>query len=101
MRFTKNSVWLLLVLVASWPACKKWDNHVAANEEVLNESLMQQINSRAELSTFSSYLVKTGLDKLMESSRNYTVWAPNNDALKSLASEVVNDTAKLRAFLPL
>lgn len=99
MRFTKNSVWLLLVLVASWPACKKWDNHVAANEEVLNESLMQQINSRAELSTFSNYLVKTGLDKLMESSRNYTVWAPNNDALKSLASEVVNDTAKLRAFL--
>lgn len=99
MRFTKNSLWLLLLLAAIWPACKKWDDHTAANEEALNESLMQQINRHAELSTFSQYLVKTGLDELMESSRSYTVWAPTNEALQNIGSDIINDSAKLRAFL--
>jgi hypothetical protein len=36
---------------------------------------------------------------VMGSSKNYTVWAPTNDALNSLPQDVINDTAKLKFWL--
>ncbi|OQP52860.1 hypothetical protein A4H97_24510 [Niastella yeongjuensis] len=80
-------------------SCKKWDDHVAVNEQALNQNLQEYINTQPNLSKFSEYLVKTGLDKVISSSKNYTVWAPTNDALTSLPQNVVNDTAKLKSWL--
>jgi uncharacterized surface protein with fasciclin (FAS1) repeats len=97
----RKSYWFLLSFVtvmALW-SCKKWDEHITANDQNLNENLMEHINSVANLSKFSEYLVKTGLDKEISSSKTYTVWAPTNDALQTLSADVVNDTAKLKAYL--
>jgi uncharacterized surface protein with fasciclin (FAS1) repeats len=80
-------------------SCNKWDNHIAVNEKALNENLLEEISKHTELSKFSEYLVKTGLDKVISSSLNYTVWAPDNDALKSVSSDTLNDTAKLKVLL--
>ncbi|MFT3824939.1 MAG: fasciclin domain-containing protein [Chitinophagaceae bacterium] len=101
MRSKKHFVWLLVgsILATGWFACKKWDNHIKPNEEVLDQDLMEQINSHANLSKFSEYLVKTGMDKVLAGSKTYTVWAPTNDALQELGTDVINDTAKLKAFL--
>lgn len=80
-------------------ACKKWDNHIAVNEQALNVNLMEQINATPGLTKLREYLVKTGLDKEIISSKTYTVFAPTDNALQALPASVVNDTAQLRAFL--
>lgn len=80
-------------------SCKKWDEHNKATTPSSNQTLFQEISKRQNLSTFSEYLAKTGLDKLLASSKTFTVWAPTNDAFQSLDPSIVSDSAKLRAFL--
>lgn len=100
MRSTTKYILLvaLIAVTGTW-SCKKWDEHNAVNQQALNETLLEQINKNASLSKFSEYLTKTGLDKVLSSSKNYTVFAPVNEALAALPAEVTNDTAKLRAVL--
>jgi uncharacterized surface protein with fasciclin (FAS1) repeats len=78
--------------------CKKWDDHNRTDAAV-NVSLLEEINSRTELSIFSQLLVKSGLDKELSNSKTYTVWAPLNNALKDLDQAIINDTARLKQFL--
>lgn len=91
--------YLFLVLMVAVFACKKWNDHTNVPEQVLNQDLMEQISSRSNLSLFKEYLVKTGLDKEIVSSKNYTVWAPVNDVLKNLSPAVVNNTDSLKSIL--
>lgn len=99
MRLMKKYLLLAGCMAVTGLCCKKWDDHVAVNDQPLNLTLQEYINTQPNLSKFSEYLVKTGLDKVIGSSKNYTVWAPTNDALNSLPSDVVNDTAKLKPWL--
>ena len=100
MRPEKKSLLLACCFVfACMLSCKKWNDRTAVTDPALNETLASYISRQSNLSTFNSYLVKTGLDKMLGASKNYTVWAPANDALASLDPGVVNDTAKLKAFL--
>ena len=68
-------VWGLSFITVALLSCNKWDEHVAVKEEALNENLMEQIGRHANLSKFKDYLVKTGLDKDLSASKNFTVWA--------------------------
>lgn len=95
----KKYILLLVITALGFSSCKKWDNHVALTQQNLNENLMQEINNHPELSKFAAYLVKTGLDKEISSSKNYTVFAPTNDALATIAADVIGDTVKLKALL--
>jgi hypothetical protein len=79
--------------------CKKWDDHTKLTNQDLSKNLSDEISQRSNLSKFFEYLKKTGLDKELSSSKNYTVWAPTNDALQTLDPAIVADSAKLRAFL--
>ncbi|HEX6431502.1 MAG TPA: fasciclin domain-containing protein [Niastella sp.] len=99
MRLPKKYLLLAGCLAVTGLCCKKWDDHVAVNEQPLNQTLQEYISTQPDLSKFNEYLVKTGLDKVIGSSKNYTVWAPTNEALKSLPQDVVNDTAKLKPWL--
>ena len=91
----------MFLLVASLgAACKKqWDDRNKISDQQLNVNLMQQIQGNADLSTFAGYVTKIGYDKLLSSSKTYTVWAPTNAALASMDPAVVADTAKLRLFV--
>jgi hypothetical protein len=80
-------------------SCDEWDEHNKIEDEALTENLLQRINSTAELSLFSEYLVATGYDQVLASSKTFTVWAPDNDALASLSADIVNDVAKLTTFI--
>jgi hypothetical protein len=78
--------------------CKKWDDHNEADAS-LQVNLIEEINSRPDLSRFSELLAQTGLDQELSATKMYTVWAPTNDALQQLDPAIVNDDNKLKAFL--
>lgn len=79
--------------------CKKWDDHNAITDPDVEKNLMQQIQADEGLSTFAGLLVKSGYDKEITSSKTYTVFAPTNTALQNLDPALVNDAAKLKAFV--
>lgn len=90
---------LLVCLVAALLSCNKYNDQTEANDPALGQSLAQLINQTPSLSKFNEYLVKTGYDKVLTTSKMYTVWAPDNQTLQGLDAAVVNDTARLRKFV--
>lgn len=79
--------------------CKKWDDHTKLTNQDVSKTLSEEISQHSNLGKFYDYLKKTGLDKELASSKTYTVWAPTDDALKTLDPTIVADSAKLRVFL--
>lgn len=79
--------------------CQKWDDHNAITDPALTKNLSEQIKEDANLSKFSELLVKSGYDKVIASSKTFTVYAPTNAALTGLDPAIVNDSAKLSAFV--
>jgi len=93
-------VLLMLTMVAGlWACTKKWDDHTAITDEAINNNVYEAIAKNSNLKTFTSYLVKTGFDKVISTSKVYTVWAPTDAALTSLDASIVNDDVKLKAFV--
>ena len=92
----------LLALAATgllFSACKKWEDHNAITDPAASKDLFQQISENTNLSKFTELLTKTGYDKVIASSKTFTVFAPTNTALASLDPAVVNDAPKLRLFV--
>src|SRR5688572_7616188 len=95
----RNKLFILLVFVFGFSACKKWDDHVKVNDQDLTKNLLQAISENPALSKFKEYVVLTGVDTLLQSSKTFTVWAPSNDALQSLDPSIVSDKSLLKAFV--
>lgn len=98
-RNTKKMLLSIAITGLLIPGCKKWEDHNAITDESVSKDLLQQINEDTELSKFAELLVKTGYDKVIASSKTFTVFAPTNTALAGLDPAIVNDTAKLRLFV--
>lgn len=93
-------IFTFLLTGLSLAGCKDaWNDHNELTIARLDKTLFEQISAEPNLSTFTTYLVKTGYDVVLKSSKPYTVWAPNNEALKSLDATIVNDTAALKRFV--
>lgn len=93
-------IFLALFIGICLSGCKdKWEDHNKLQEAVLADNLLTQIQKNADLSKFAEFLTKTGYDKIIASSRTFTVWAPTNKALQSLDQSIVNDTSKLKPFV--
>ncbi|HEX6431112.1 MAG TPA: fasciclin domain-containing protein [Niastella sp.] len=90
---------IAVVLGSAMTGCNKWKDHNGLSDPASSVDLFQQIQATPELSRFAELLTKSGYDKLIAGSQNYTVFAPVNEALVSLDPAVVNDTAKLRLFV--
>ena len=101
MRKIKYSVLLLLLVTATYfVACnKKWDEHNQITDPAIANNLYQGISKNTSLTKFSDLLVKSGYDKIIATSKTYTVWAPSDQALATLDPAIVSDSAKLRAFV--
>ena len=99
----QNRLQLIAVLFACafvFATCnKKWDEHNAITDPLVGNNLYQNISKNASLTKFSDYLVKTGYDKILASSKTYTVWVPTDAALATMDPAVVADTAKLKLFV--
>lgn len=81
-------------------ACKKtWSQRDSVTDPQLNMNLLQQLQANTSLSTFAALVVKTGYDKVLASSKTYTVWAPTNTAMQAVDPAIIADTAKLKQFV--
>jgi len=80
-------------------SCTKWDKHNRLVDPVLGRDLFQQISDNADLTRFTELLVKSGYDKVLGSSKTFTVFAPTNTALATLDAATINDSAKLKMFV--
>lgn len=94
-----NFLWLFCIALAFSSCQKKWDEHNEINDPLLGESLLLQINKNPDLSKFSEYLSETGYDKVLASSKTFTVWAPTNAALQAVDASEVNTQEKLQQFV--
>src|ERR1019366_9503163 len=101
MMYQKNRMLLLIGLFAMvfYGCTKKWDDHTQVTDPNLNNNLAQAIKLNTNIGIFNSFLVKTGYDKIISSSKTYTVWAPTDQALVQLSPAIVNDTAQLKLFV--
>jgi uncharacterized surface protein with fasciclin (FAS1) repeats len=75
-----------------------WEDHVE-KEKLLNSNLVQVINTKSELSVFSTLLKKTGYDKVLELPNSYTVFAPTNDAWIGVDTTNTDQVRKLISTL--
>lgn len=101
--FLKRRITILavaLLVIAGYTSCeKKWDEHVQSGDEAVTNSLMTAIQASPNLSKFAELLVKSGYDKVISSSKTYTVWAPSDAALATLDPAIIADSAKLKLFV--
>lgn len=89
-----------LLLFTSLSACKDaWLEHNEVTGTGLNADVFQKIKNEPLLSSFTAALIQTGYDKVLSSSRTYTVWAPQNDAMQTIQATVLQDTAQLKQFV--
>src|SRR5688572_4885219 len=95
----KNYMLTTLSLIVMMVACNEWEEHNKPSREALKENLRQAINKTPELSQFSEYRVATGYDQVLTTSRTFTVWAPDNQALAALSSDITGDPEKLKSFI--
>ena len=75
------------------------EDRSAITDESLKITLFELVNSNPDLSTFTKYLVQTGYDKVLSSSKSYTVYAPINSALATLDPAIVNNATRLKLFV--
>lgn len=87
------------VIVLLYGCSKTAADHNAVTDDSLKRNLLEMVNANPELSTFSKYLVQTGYDKVISSSKTYTVFAPVNSVLAALDVAIVNDPARLKLFV--
>lgn len=89
-----------MFLVSVFFACnKKWDDHNEVTDSAIKDNLLTAIINTPSLGKFGELLVKSGYDKIISSSKNYTVWAPTDQALQTLDAAVINDSARLKLFV--
>lgn len=98
--FNSGIIAAILTIVLAGVACtKQWEEHNQINDPAIGQNLFQAISKEPSLAKFSELLVKSGYDKVIASSKTYTVWAPNDQALASLDAALVNDSTRLNQFL--
>lgn len=96
----RNIILLSLFIGILFSACKdKWEDHNRIQDPVLAENLFLEVQKTPDLSTFAQYLKETGYDKVVASSKIFTVWAPTNLALQNLDQAIVNDDSLLKQFV--
>lgn len=90
-----------MVIAAVWMmGCKDpWDEHDAVGDKAITKSLFTQIQANPDLSEFEALLVSTGYDQVLQTSKVFTVWAPNNTALAGISEDITGDSAARAMFV--
>lgn len=96
---THHITLFILCLLLAFSCSKKWDKYNQVKDPALAGNLLKTINSNPDLSQFAGLLSKTGYDKVIGSSKSFTVWAPTNAAMQAVDPALLSDTAKLKLFV--
>lgn len=89
----------IAAIVLAIGGCKKWDDHNAITDPNVDKDLFQQVTEQASLGKFAALVKKAGYDKILSSSKSFTVFAPTDAALANLDPAIENDSARLRRFV--
>ena len=77
--------YLLCVIILGIYSCNnQWDDHIKIKDQYLENNLYEVISKDKNLSVFNEFLINTGYSAILSQSNNYTVFAPDNDALSDL-----------------
>jgi uncharacterized surface protein with fasciclin (FAS1) repeats len=90
---------VLFILVAF--SCKDdaMDEHYGQEDQGLESSILETLSSDANYSTFVELIEQAGFEELLSSSQAFTIWAPNNEALALVSSDVLNDPDALTELI--
>ncbi|MDX1936800.1 MAG: fasciclin domain-containing protein [Flavihumibacter sp.] len=98
-----KSLWLFFIgaglLYSVWGCKKATTDHNAISEAALANSVYDLITQTPELSTFRGLLMLSGYDRVLSSSKNFTVFAPTNKDLENLDTAIIKNPAKLSLFV--
>lgn len=98
MNTLKATVAVLCVCSLLLVACenKAWTDYYDNNQvEVPTSSMMDYLQSQPDLTTFCELLKIAGYDEFLSGSLSFTVWAPNNEALKDIDKTDVQSVTEL------
>ena len=90
---------LAALIVFAFSCSDPWDERNTGNEANIDKSLVEAISSSSEFSEFSKVLVATGYDKVLASSKNFTVFVPSNAAMSQVPVSIINDPIALKQFV--
>jgi uncharacterized surface protein with fasciclin (FAS1) repeats len=96
----KYKILLVSILTIALHSCSTpWEDRQNNGDDNLSVSLGEAISNTKEVSLFGALLVQTGYDKVLASSKSYTVFAPTNEAIYLLDKSILNDSKALSAFV--
>jgi hypothetical protein len=78
---------------------RTWDDHNKPTGNELTQNLYRKIAADASLSTFTSYLERTGYADTLQLNNSFTVWAPTNDALQPVNAALSANDDLLKQFV--
>jgi uncharacterized surface protein with fasciclin (FAS1) repeats len=88
----------LIVLILA--GCKDpWEDHVKPAQGIPEENLYEMIRNTPELYAFAGYLLESGWQEELESSKSFTVWAPTNNAMQEIDPAGLENSADLANFV--
>jgi uncharacterized surface protein with fasciclin (FAS1) repeats len=90
---------LLGVCLAFYGCSDSLEEHTEVTDSRLQKSLAQRIAEEPELSEFNAALEESGYNEVLSASKSFTVWAPDNEAMAQVPSEILNDSEQLERFV--
>ncbi|GAB3028247.1 hypothetical protein GCM10027051_36640 [Niabella terrae] len=98
----RNSVSCLLLFILLWgTACtRKWDDHIGLSDAGAQKTLYEILSANSEFSSFADMVDKAGYGDALQSSKNFTLIVPTNEALAAAKAQFdFSDSAVLRSFV--
>lgn len=90
---------LAALMVFAFSCSDPWNERNTGNDANIDKSLVEAISSSSEFSEFSKVLAATGYDKVLASSKNFTVFVPSNAAMSQVPVSIINDPVALKQFV--
>lgn len=96
-----NYKWLLVsfLTIALVSCSNPWDDRESIDDSNLGITLDKAISNTAGVSQFGDLLVKSGYDKILATSKTYTVFVPTNEAMNQVSSAILDDPKALKEFV--
>ncbi len=82
---------VIIGLVGCFSGCSDvWDEHTKTNKDVLFQNLNEYLLSSPDHSAFAALIKEVGMDQELVSSKQITLFAPNNQAMQAVPAELIS-----------
>lgn len=99
IKFFKKYLGLGLMLLAISSCSEPWEDHAGGGDANLELNLNEAISQNSQTSEFGKLLAETGYDKILASSKTFTVFTPNNTAMSALDASALSTPQAKKDFV--